>query len=190
MVRAQIKDTMLELVKGDITKEETDAIVNAANSTLMGGGGVDGAIHKAAGDELKQETRKLGSCSPGDAKITRGYKLKAKHIIHAVGPIYDPKKTTNAAILASAFRRSLEVAAQNQLQTIAFPAISTGIYGYPLADAAPIALGAIIDFAAQESQHGISLIRMVLYDDNAYAAFTAALTTLAAADARIALTSA
>ncbi|MDZ4767036.1 MAG: macro domain-containing protein [Chloroflexota bacterium] len=187
MLRAQIKDTILELVKGDITKQETDAIVNAANTTLMGGGGVDGAIHNAAGGGLKAETRKIGRCDPGDAKITGGYNLKAKHIIHTVGPIYKPNSIDNERVLASAFRRSLELAAENRLKTIAFPAISTGIYGYPREQAAPISFRAIVEFAAQPEPNSVELVRFVLYDDEAYADFVTSLRAMAATDPRIVL---
>lgn len=187
MLRAQIKDTILELVKGDITQQDTDAIVNPANTTLLGGAGVDGAIHAAAGPELLAETRKIGRCEPGDAKITGGYKLKAKHVIHTVGPIYKPDKSDNASLLASAFRRSLEVAAENELKTIAFPAISTGIYGYPFKEAAPVSIKTVVDFAAQEPASSVNLIRLVLYDDEAYADFTSALQTLAEKDERVEL---
>jgi O-acetyl-ADP-ribose deacetylase (regulator of RNase III) len=177
-MRAKIDQTTLELVKGDITLQDTDAIVNAANSTLLGGGGVDGAIHRAAGPRLLAETRALGGCDTGDAKITKGYDLKARHVIHAVGPVYRPNSPEVAALLASAYRRSLEVAAENGLKTVAFPAISTGIYGYPLDEAAPIALQTIVDYLTAHNQ--LELVRFVLFDDGAYEAFASALRTLAA----------
>jgi O-acetyl-ADP-ribose deacetylase (regulator of RNase III) len=186
MLQAQIKDTILELVKGDITLEATDAIVNAANSTLLGGGGVDGAIHHAAGPKLLDETRQLGRCDVGDAKITKGYNLKARHVIHAVGPIYNPKKPEVAKQLASAYRRSLEIADKHALTTIAFPAISTGIYGYPREEAAPIALRAVIDYITDHDTP-LKLVRFVLFDDDAFDKFAASLTQLMADDDRVAL---
>jgi O-acetyl-ADP-ribose deacetylase len=176
-MRAKIDQTTLELVKGDITLQDTDAIVNAANSTLLGGGGVDGAIHRAAGPRLLAETRALGGCDTGDAKITRGYDLNARHVIHAVGPVYRPNSPEVGALLASTYRRSLEVASENGLKTVAFPAISTGIYGYPLEEAAPIALQTIADYLVTQSQ--LELVRFVLFDDDAYDAFAEALRGLA-----------
>jgi O-acetyl-ADP-ribose deacetylase len=163
----------LELERGDIVAQQVDAIVNAANSSLLGGGGVDGAIHRAAGPELLTECRALGGCPTGEARITRGYRLPARHVIHAVGPIYAGGRGGEAALLASAYRNSLELAARHGLRSIAFPSISTGIYGYPLDDAAEIAVRTVYDFPRAE--RGIELVRFVLWNDRALEAFQRAL---------------
>lgn len=167
---------MIELVKGDITRQDTDAIVNAANSSLLGGGGVDGAIHRAAGPELLAETRTLNGCPTGEAKITRGYRLPAKHVIHTVGPIYRGSREQVSDQLASAYRRSLEVAAENDVTTVAFPSISTGAYGYPLDEAAPIALQTVCEFAA--GNPAVRLMRFVLFDERTFTTYASALETL------------
>lgn len=143
-------DARIKLVQGDITKLAVDAIVNAANETLLGGGGVDGAIHRAAGRELLAECRTLHFCRTGDAKITRGYKLPAKHVIHTVGPVYNDGLRGEAELLASCYRRALEVAVKNGCKTIAFPAISCGVYGYPVNEACAIAVREVRGFLAQD----------------------------------------
>jgi len=137
---------MIRVVQGDITTLAVDAIVNAANSTLLGGGGVDGAIHRAAGSELKAFCATLGGCSTGEARITPGFKLKAKHVIHTVGPVYAGGAGNEAALLTNCYRHSLELAFNNGVKTIAFPLISTGTYGYPKAEAAQIAISVMRDY--------------------------------------------
>src|SRR5881296_1804642 len=138
----------IEIARGDITKLEVDAIVNAANTTLLGGGGVDGAIHRAAGPELLAECRILGGCRPGEAKITRGYNLPAHFIIHTVGPVWSGGTRGEGEVLANCYRNSLQLAVDNGIKTIAFPAISCGAYRYPISEAAQIALGTTREFLA------------------------------------------
>jgi len=137
----------IDIIRGDITKLDVDAIVNAANTTLLGGGGVDGAIHRAAGTELLAECRTLGGCRPGAAKITRGYRLPARFVIHTVGPVWRGGERHEPEILANCYRSSLQLAVENGLKTIAFPAISCGIYGYPLEPAVEIAVREVAEGA-------------------------------------------
>ena len=140
----------IDLRQGDITRLEVDAIVNAANSTLLGGGGVDGAIHRAAGPELKKECRTLGGCPTGEARITKGYNLAARHVIHTVGPVYSGKPA-DKMLLTGCYRNSLELAVENGIHSLAFPAISCGVYGYPIEAACKIAVDTICIFLADNS---------------------------------------
>ncbi len=156
----------LEVIKGDITKLDVDAIVNAANNSLLGGGGVDGAIHKAAGPELLEECRKLGRCETGKAKITSGYKLKAKFIIHTVGPVWRGGISNEPELLASCYYESLELAGKNRIKTIAFPGISTGVYGFPKDLAAVIAVNETKRFLTKSRLP--ERIIFVAYDDESY----------------------
>jgi O-acetyl-ADP-ribose deacetylase (regulator of RNase III) len=172
-MRVNVGSSVLELVKGDITQQDTEAIVNAANRTLLGGGGVDGAIHRAGGPEILEECKKLGGCETGDAKITTGGRLKARYVIHAVGPIYQGGRSGEAELLASAYRRSLEVAVEHGIRSIAFPSISTGAYRYPVNEAAGVALKTVVQFLREHPQ--IELVRFVLYDDTTYSAYESAL---------------
>ncbi len=172
-MQVTINKSQLELVEGDITEQDTETIVNAANPSLLGGGGVDGAIHRAAGLGLLEECRTLGGCQTGDAKITKGYRLKAKHVIHTVGPIYHRDGQRAPELLASAYRRSLEVASENNVRSVSFPSISTGAYGYPMEEAAPIALQSVFNYL--ESHTDIELVRFVLFGSRAYQVYEKAL---------------
>src|SRR4030088_3514339 len=145
LLTANVGASRLEICVADITTLDVDAIVNAANRTLLGGGGVDGAIHRAAGRELLAECEMLGGCDTGAAKITRGYRLKARHVIHAVGPVWGGGNKGEDELLAGAYRTALSLAAQHRLSSVAFPAISTGVYAFPPARAARIAVGTIAD---------------------------------------------
>jgi O-acetyl-ADP-ribose deacetylase (regulator of RNase III) len=162
-METKIDNTTISLVRGDITREDTDAIVNAANSRLSGGGGVDGAIHRAGGPKIMEECRKIGGCPTGDAVITSGGNLNTKYVIHTVGPIYGNGSRNEEKLLASAYRSSLERAMENGVKSIAFPSISTGAYGYPIRDAASVALKTVIDFI--KTHKGIDLVRFVLFSE-------------------------
>lgn len=156
----------LNIKIGDITKETTDAIVNAANTSLLGGGGVDGAIHRAAGRELLEECRTLNGCRTGEAKITKGYNLPSKYVIHTVGPIYRGGNNNESELLKNAYENSLKVAVENKIKTIAFPSISTGVYSYPLKEASDIAIKTILNFL--KKNNSIEEVIMVCFDNNTY----------------------
>jgi O-acetyl-ADP-ribose deacetylase (regulator of RNase III) len=164
MMRRAIAETVIELVRGNIVEQDVDAIVNAANTTLLGGGGVDGAIHRAGGPAILAECRTLGGCATGDAKITGGGRLPARHVIHAVGPVYRDGRHGEPALLGSAYRRALEVAVGAGLRSIAFPSISTGAYRFPIQAAARTALATVAGFVA-EPGHGLVCVRFVLFAD-------------------------
>lgn len=156
----------IDILRGDITKLDADAIVNAANTSLLGGGGVDGGIHRAAGPKLLEECRALGGCRPGEAKITRGHNLSARFVIHTVGPVWSGGKCGEAEILANCYRNSLSAAVANQIKTVAFPAISCGAYRYPIAQAAQIALATCQNFLAETDK--IDKVIFVLATDEIF----------------------
>jgi len=164
---------MIETALGDITAQRVDAIVNAANSSLLGGGGVDGAIHRAAGPELLAECRQLGGCEPGRAKATSGYGLAARHVIHTVGPVWNGGGEGEPETLAACHRSAVALAAELGCRTIAFPAISTGVYGYPVDLAAGVAVAATAE--ALDDQNIVEVVRFVLFDERTLAAFDAAM---------------
>lgn len=168
----------IELVRGDITAQDTEAIVNAANTSLLGGGGVDGAIHRTGGPAILAECKQLGGCATGDAKITTGGNLKAKYVIHTVGPVYRDGRHGEPELLASAYRRSLEVAAENGATTIAFPSISTGAYRFPIDQAAGIALATVARNLAGPST--FKLVRFVLFSQPDLTTYEQALAETAA----------
>lgn len=163
-----MKQTKISVVIGDITKQEVDAIVNAANNTLLGGGGVDGAIHRAAGHELLEECRKIGGCETGKAVITKGYNLPAEYVIHTVGPVWRGGSHGEAELLASCYKESLKLAVERGIRTIAFPSISTGAYGYPVELAAPIAINTVAEFVDSASSSSIEEVRFVCFHEKTY----------------------
>jgi len=178
-MQVRVHGAVLELVEGDITVQDTEAIVNAANNSLLGGGGVDGAIHRAGGPQILAECRQLGGCATGDAKITTGGRLKARYVIHTVGPVYWRE---GASGQPSCWPAPIGVAwkwrSENGVGSVAFPSISTGAYGYPLEEAAPSPCGSVIDTLAGQKQAAIELVRFVLYGRPAYQVYERALSRL------------
>jgi len=179
MTSRMVAGTRIDLAEGDITRQDTDAIVNAANTTLLGGGGVDGAIHRAGGASILEECRRLGGCGTGDAKITGAGRLPARHVIHAVGPVYRDGRHGEPDLLASAYRRSLEVAIALGLKSVAFPSISTGAYRFPIAEAAAIALGTVAHVVG-DRPGCLDLVRFVLFSAPDLAVYEKALAALRA----------
>lgn len=177
MAKTEVDEGRLELIQGDITDQDTVAIVNAANTSLLGGGGVDGAIHRRGGPSILEECEKLRGCATGDAKITGGGNLRAKYVIHAVGPVYRDGRHGEPEVLARTYRRTLEVAAEHKIASLSFPSISTGAYRFPVNEAARIALRTVLDFLREGSN--ITLVRFVLFSDTDLAAYQDALSELA-----------
>jgi len=172
-MQVKIGPSVLELVEGDITRQDTEAIVNAANEQLRVGGGVDGAINRAGGPQIQEEARRIGRCPTGQAVITTGGNLKAKYVIHTVGPIYHGGQQGEEELLASAYRESLKVASERGIKSLAFPSLSTGVYGYPVPDAARVALSTVKDYLARHPE--IELVRFVLFGKPTYEAYAEAL---------------
>jgi O-acetyl-ADP-ribose deacetylase (regulator of RNase III) len=172
-MQVQIGTSILELVEGDITQQDTQAIVNAANEQLRVGGGVDGAINRAGGPKIQEEARKIGRCPTGQAVITTGGNLKATHVIHTVGPIYRDGRQGEADLLASAYRESLKLASAKGIKSLAFPSLSTGVYGYPIGDAAKVALATVKDYLNEHPE--IEIVRFVLFGKPTYEAYAKAL---------------
>jgi O-acetyl-ADP-ribose deacetylase len=175
-MEATIGEARLQLVEGDLTQQDVDAIVNAANSSLLGGGGVDGAIHRAGGPKILEECRQIGGCPTGEARLTTGGNLKARHVIHTVGPVYRDGGYREAELLASCYRKSLKLASARGLTSVAFPSISTGAYGYPLAEAARVALQTVMAYLTQHQE--IKLVRFVLFGKTPYETYEKALREL------------
>ncbi len=173
--RLAIGEAILELMRGDITKQDTDAIVNAANARLAPGGGVAGAIHRVAGPGLWEECKTLGGCRTGEAKLTSGHALRATYVIHTVGPVYSGT-SQDAEDLRACYRNSLRLADENGVRSVSFPAISTGAFGYPLEEAAQISLATVTEYIREET--GLKLVRFVLYSQSAYDAYQSVLTSL------------
>lgn len=180
-MKTQIAQTDLELIQGDITQAAVDAVVNAANSELIGGGGVDGAIRRAGGDAIEQACAEIrereGGCPTGEAVITTGGNLHAKYVIHTVGPVWKGGNSGEPELLASCYKESLQLAVENGVQSVAFPSISTGIFGYPTEKAASVALTAVRDFVEQNDTAPAS-VQFILFDDATYTCYTDALHTL------------
>jgi O-acetyl-ADP-ribose deacetylase len=172
----KVGPSILELVEGDITRQDTDAVVNAANEALRPGGGVDGAIHRAGGPAIEAECRRLGGCPTGEARITTGGDLKAGYVIHTVGPVYRDGRHREPELLASCYRESLKLASAKGIKSLAFPSISTGVYGYPMEDAARVALKTVKDYLAQHPE--IERVRFVLFGQAAYEVYAKALLEL------------
>jgi O-acetyl-ADP-ribose deacetylase len=175
-MEVKVGASTLELVEGDITRQDTEAIVNAANAALRPGGGVDGAIHRAGGPAIEAACRKHGGCPTGEARVTTGGNLKARYVIHTVGPVYQDGGHREPELLASCYRESLKLASAQGIKSLAFPSISTGIYGYPIEDAARIALKTVTDYLALHPE--IERVRLVLFGRTAYEVYAQALEEL------------
>ena len=175
-MEVKVGTSTLELVEGDITQQDTEAIVNAANAALRPGGGVDGAIHRAGGPAIEAECRQLGGCPTGGARITTGGNLKARYVIHTVGPVYRDGRQGEPDLLASCYRESLKLASAQGIKSLAFPSISTGVYGYPMEDAARIAVKTVTGYLAQHPE--IERVRLVLFGEAAYEVYARALKEL------------
>jgi O-acetyl-ADP-ribose deacetylase len=175
-MEVQVGAATLELVEGDITRQDTDAVVNAANAALRPGGGVDGAIHRAGGPAIEAACRKHGGCPTGEARVTTGGNLKARYVIHTVGPVYRDGTQREPELLASCYRESLKLASAQGIKSLAFPSISTGVYGYPLEDAARIALKTVTGYLAQHPE--IERVRLVLFGRAAYEVYARSLEEL------------